>query len=179
MPLTALLNPNNRLFTLARQSQRQPSALEAIAVVLVALVLILIPGQMLTRIIMRSLVQGGSRSIASPIVENAIGFLPVYMALWVWLRLSSKRPFRSLGFENHGALRRVLRGALIASLMMAATASLAVLPGWTLAPGSQISRLAALGIGLLSLLSYAVQGPAEEALFRGWLLPVIGSRYRP
>jgi CAAX protease family protein len=179
MPLTTILDPNNRLFTLARQSQRQPSALEAIAVALVTLVLVLIPGQMLTRIIMRSLFQGRSQSIASPIVENAIGFLLVYMALWVWLRLSSKRPFRSLGFENDGALRRVLRGALIAGLMMTVTAGLAVLPGATLAPGSQTSGLAALGIGLLSLLSYAVQGPAEEVLFRGWLLPVIGARYRP
>jgi membrane protease YdiL (CAAX protease family) len=31
----------------------------------------------------------------------------------------------------------------------------------------------------LSLLSYFVQGPAEELLFRGWLLPVLGARYRP
>ena len=179
MPLTTILDPNNRLFTLARQSQRQPSALGAIAVVLVTLVLVLIPGQMVARIIMRSFFQGGSRSIAGPIVENALGFLLVYLALWVWLQLSSKRPFRSLGFENNGALRRVLRGGLIAGLMIAVTAGLAVLPGATLARGSQTSGLAALGIGLLSLLSYAVQGPAEEVLFRGWLLPVIGSRYGP
>src|SRR6266566_2691839 len=129
MPLTTILDTNNRLFTLARQSQRQPSALEAIAVVLVTLVLLLIPGQMLTRIIIRSFFQGGSQSIASSMVENAIAFLLVYLALWVWLRLSSKRPFRSLGFENHGALRRVLRGALMAGLMIAVTAGLAVLPG--------------------------------------------------
>src|SRR5258708_31104080 len=121
MPSTTILDPNNRLFTLARQSQRQPPALEAIAVVVATLVLVLIPGQMLTRIIVRSLFQGPSQPIASPIVENAIAFLLVYMALWVWLHLSSKRPFRSLGFENHGALRHVLRGALIAGLMMAVT----------------------------------------------------------
>src|SRR5262249_36548990 len=102
-----------------------------------------------------------------------------YMALWIWLRLSSKRPFRSLGLENHGAFRRILRGALIAGLMMAVTGGLAFLPGATIAPASQTSGQAALGIGILNLLSYAVQGPAEEALFRGWLLPVIGSRYLP
>jgi len=28
-------------------------------------------------------------------------------------------------------------------------------------------------------MSYLVQGTGEEVLFRGWLLPVIGSRYRP
>src|SRR5262249_38876757 len=131
------------------------------------------------RIIMRSFSRGGTQSTASPIVENTIGFLLIYLALWVWLRLSSNRPFRSLGLENHGALRCVLRGAFVAGLMIAVTAGLAILPGARLAPGSQTSGLAALGIGFLSLLSYAVQGPAEEALFRGWLLPVIGSLYRP
>ena len=39
--------------------------------------------------------------------------------------------------------------------------------------------VAAIGIRFLSLLSYFVQGPAEELLFRGWLLSVIGARYRP
>jgi membrane protease YdiL (CAAX protease family) len=46
-------------------------------------------------------------------------------------------------------------------------------------PGSQTSILAAFAIGLLSLISYVVQGTGEEVLFRGWLLPVIGSRYSP
>ncbi|MGD1095279.1 MAG: hypothetical protein ABSB35_25215 [Bryobacteraceae bacterium] len=111
----AFLNPNNRLFTLARKSQRQPSALEAIAVVLFILLLVLIPGQMLTRFVMRSFFQGGSESVAGPIVGN-VGFLPIYLALWVWLRWSSKRPFWSLGFERYGAPRNVLRGALVAVL---------------------------------------------------------------
>jgi len=63
---------------------------------------------------------------------------------------------------------------------MAATAGLSVIPGASLAPGLlQAMGLAAVGIRFLSLLSYFVQGPAEEVLFRGWLLPVIGARYRP
>jgi membrane protease YdiL (CAAX protease family) len=122
---------------------------------------------------------GGIQSIASPIVANIIGFLPVYLGLWVWLRLSSKRPFGSLGFENPGAPRRILGGAVAAGLMIAVTAGLAIIQGASVEPGTQTSGLAALGIGLLSLLSYTVQGPAEEVLFRGWLLPIIGSRYRP
>jgi membrane protease YdiL (CAAX protease family) len=109
---------------------------------------------------------------AGPIAENIVGFLPIYLGLWAWLRWSSKRRFRSLGLEKQGALRKALRGALIATLMMAATAGLAIIPGASINRG-------AFGIGILSLLGYLVQGPAEEVLFRGWLLPVIGSRYRP
>jgi membrane protease YdiL (CAAX protease family) len=106
-------------------------------------------------------------------------FLPIYFGLWVWLRFSSKRPFRTLGLEPRHAPRFAIRGTLIAGLMMAMTAGLSI-AGATFSPGLlQTMGLTALGIRFLSLLSYFVQGPAEELLFRGWLLPVIGARYRP
>ncbi len=176
--MTAILNPDNRLFILARLGRRQPSALTAIAIVLVMLALVLIPGQMLARLVVPLIFVGGIQSITGSIVQNITGFLPIYLGMWVWLRLSSKRPFWSLGFETRNALRHILGGALVAGLMIAITAGLAILSGAV--PGkSETSGLTALGIGLLSLVAYAVQGPAEEVLFRGWLLPVIGSRYRP
>jgi uncharacterized protein len=176
--VTAIFDPNNRLFTMARQGRRPPSALAAIAVVFVILALALIPGQMLARLAVR-LFPSGIHSIAEPIVQNVAMFLPIYLALWVWLLLS-KRPFWTLGLERQHAPQRALRGALIAGLMMAVTAGLSIAPGASLAPGLlQSMGLAALGIRFLSLLSYFVQGPAEEALFRGYLLPVIGARYRP
>jgi membrane protease YdiL (CAAX protease family) len=142
-------------------------------------VLVPIPGQMLARHLVR-LFPSGFQSSAGSIVENIIGFLPVYLGWWVWLRLCSKRPFRTLGLERQCAARRALPGALIAGLMMAVTAGLSITSSASLAPGLlQTMGLAALGIRFLSLLSYFVQGPAEEVLFRGWLLPVIGTRYRP
>jgi len=136
-----ILNPNNRLFALARQGRRQPSALVAIAVVLVMLALLLIPGQMLARLVVR-LFPSGIQSIAAPIVENTVGFLPIYLGLWVWLRLSSKRPLWSLGLESQGAARHALGGALIAVLMMAVTAGVAIISGAT-AGKSQMTGLTA------------------------------------
>ena len=177
--VTIILDPDNRLFTLALQGRCPPPALAAIAVVFVLLVLALIPGQMFARVVV-ALFPSGIQSIAEPIVQNVAMFLPIYLGLWVWLRLWSKRPFWTLGLERQQPLRRVLRGALIAGLMMAVTAGLSIASGASLAPGLlQTMGLAALGIRFLSLLAYFVQGPAEEALFRGWLLPVIGARYRP
>jgi len=175
--VTTILYPNNRLFTLARLGKRQPSALAAIAVVLVILALVIV-GESKARLLVQSTFPDGIQPVASPIVEGLFGFLPIYLGLWVWLRLSSKRPFWSLGLESQGALRHALGGALIAVLMMAVTAGLAIISGAEAAK-SQVTGLTALGIRLLSLLAYLVQGPAEEVLFRGWLLPVIGARYRP
>jgi CAAX protease family protein len=64
--------------------------------------------------------------------------------------------------------------------MMVMTAGLSIASGTSLGPGLLSTMGAtAIGIRFLSLLSYFVQGPAEEVLFRGWLLPAIGVRYRP
>jgi hypothetical protein len=96
--VTTLLDPTNRLFTMARQSRRLPSALAAIAVVFVTLALALVPGQMLARFVVR-LFPSGVQSIAEPIIQNVAMFLPIYLGLWVWLRLLSKRPFWTLGLK--------------------------------------------------------------------------------
>jgi membrane protease YdiL (CAAX protease family) len=62
--------------------------------------------------------------------------------------------------------------------MMGGTIGLVMIPGATVEPRQlQIRGLAGLAIGLLSLLATSVQSSAEEALFRGWLLPAIGLRY--
>src|SRR5262249_39719804 len=114
------------------------------------------------------------------IVQSVAMFVPIYLGLWGWLRLSSKRPFWTLGLERQHALPRATRGAIIAASMMAVTVGLSVTSGASLAMGLlQTTGPAALGIRFLSLLGYFVQGPAEEVLFRGWLLAVIGARYRP
>ena len=183
--MSGLLHPDNRLFALARQDRRPPSALVAIAIVIVTVVLAIIPGQLLGRIVLFSpggipRFRGEIQSVVEPIVLNVTIFLFVYLGLWVWLRVSSKRPFWTLGLERQHAVQRALRGVVIAGLMMAATVGLSVVPGASLAPGlAQTMGIAAFGIRFLSLLSYCVQGPAEETLFRGWLLPVVGARYRP
>src|SRR5260370_14063677 len=77
----------------------------------------------------------GTQSIAEPIIQNVAMFLAISLGLWVWRRLLSKRPFWTLGLERQPALRRALRGVLIAGLMMAATAGLSIAPGASLAPG--------------------------------------------
>jgi membrane protease YdiL (CAAX protease family) len=174
-----ILDQSNHLFNMARQGRGLPTALTAIAVVLLLLALGIIPGQALGRVLVR-LFPSGAQSIAEPIVQNVAIFLPIHLGLWVWLRLFSKRPFWTLGLEPQHARRYALRGALMAGLMMAFTAGLSIAPGASFAPGLlQTMGPAALGIRFLSLVTYFVQGPAEELLFRGWLLPVIGARYRP
>lgn len=158
--MCGILDPESRLFALARKGKRQPTALEGIGVVFIAIALV-IPGQMLSRIA-RLIFANGDPSLDSSIFENIFGFLPVYLALWAWLRFFVQRSFRSLGLENRERVRRVLLGGLAGTLMVGTTAVLAILPGATIAAGSQTSLAAAAGIGSLSLLGTSYKDPQKK-----------------
>jgi membrane protease YdiL (CAAX protease family) len=90
--------------------------------------------------------------------------------LLVW-RLIDKRPVVALGLDPRNApRRRWLKGALIAALMM----GFVVLVGYTLIDGAEWARnsdtvRAGLAV-LVGLIGFAIQGPAEEVLFRGYIL---------
>src|SRR5262249_49014143 len=126
--------PDNRLFALARTAQRATSVPVAIALAL-GLIVLMIATQVAARVILRSIFGAQSGSIADPIAE-AIGFLSIYVGLWIWLRYYSRRPLSSLGFEQGNAARCVLRGATVAVLMFAATALIVIKFGASIAPGS-------------------------------------------
>jgi membrane protease YdiL (CAAX protease family) len=90
--------------------------------------------------------------------------------LLVW-RLVDRRRIAAIGMDaNNAPRRRWLKGALVAALMM----GFVVLIGYTLVDGaswnlnSDATRAA---VGLIAgLLGFAIQGPAEEVLFRGYIL---------
>ena len=174
----ARLDRSNHLLALARDGKRQSSAIEGIAVWFVVIVLVIL-GQILSRGAVRLIFPRRFQSMASPIVEDAAGFLPVYLSLFVWLRFSVKRPFRTLGLQTPGAVRHILVGAIIAGSMIAVTAGLAMIPGTVFVPGSQTSILVAFAIGLLSLISYVVQGTGEEVLFRGYGFQLLLAAFGP
>jgi len=177
-------DPDNRLFTLARQG-RTPSAAVAIVVLFVVVVFGLIPGQIPGRMILFT--PGGVprfspnlQPVVEPIVLNVTMFFAMFVGLWLWLRFWAKRPFWTLGWERAAAWPHVVRGACISVVMVSIVSVLSVAAGASFAPGLvQRFGIAAFGIRSASLLAYLVQGPAEETLFRGWLMPVIGVRHSP
>jgi membrane protease YdiL (CAAX protease family) len=180
-----MFNSRNRLFALASQGGKTPSAFAAIGVAFLVIVLAVLAGQLLSRLILftpRGSPQFSSslQPVLSPVVQDVTMFLLIFAGLWAWLRWSSRRPFWTLGFERDHAGSRALRGLVVAACMITSVTTMIVLLGVSLGPGLvETFGFTAFGIRLVSLLSYGVQGPAEEALFRGWLMPVLGARYRP
>lgn len=182
-----MLNRSNRLFVLARQGRRQPSAPVVALSTLGAFALIF---QRLNAAnqTLQSTFPGGTESLTNPLVQGAaqmlfqtIVFVPVYAYVWGWVALFCRRSFRTLGFESDRPVSRAFRGSLVALLMVTVmTLALAMTPGAMLVPGQlQTMGPIALGGGLIGLPAFMVQASAEEVLFRGWLLGAIGARYRP
>jgi membrane protease YdiL (CAAX protease family) len=115
---------------------------------------------------------------AALVVELLVGFAAVPL-LWLWLRFFECRPFSTLGLRRTGALRRVLRGALFGSLLVAATALLLTLLGFVAVEEDTQGPvgLAALGGVLFVAVGWAAQATPEELLCRGWALQTAATSY--
>jgi len=108
-------------------------------------------------------------------------FVLVYVILWVWLKFVEVRPFWTLGYELKHAVKQYTRGFLFGMLMFVASVAILGLFGSvafeTGNPNQQ--GVAAVGGVIFVLIGWVIQGGAEEVLIRGWVLPVIGARYKP
>lgn len=105
--------------------------------------------------------------------------LPIYFLVWRWLKWYERRQFWTLGFERRGWIVKILLGSAIGVLVAAGTILLLVgLQVVRLEPSKLITEPSQSALGLcIPLIGLMFQATAQEVVFRGWLLPVIGSRY--
>ena len=192
-------SPANRLFELARSGQRLPHIILAIVLTFVFVLVAQFTGGLLAVLVvlLLSVSQTGMpSSLDNPDVlmalimpdtalEQAIflilAFGPIFILLWAWMALFEKRPFWTMGVEKLGWWVKYLRGLLVGLIMFVAAIGISALFGYiAFEQGDpQQQGVYALAGVLLVLLGWIVQGAAEEALTRGWLLPVVGARYTP
>lgn len=193
-----LLNPANRLFELARSGRRLPHGLLALVLAVVFIFAAQLGGGLiaLALIYLLSAANPLQPGVTSPddlaallfpdtALEQTIllvlAFGPLFLVLWGWLALVEKRSLRTIGLERDGALKKYLRGVVVGLVMFGAAVGISAVLGYIAfedGPPQKQGWPALAGV-LLVYLGWTVQGPAEEALTRGWLLPVIGARHKP
>ncbi len=177
----------HRLFELARAAKRLPHFALAIPL---SFGIVLVAQFAAVPLLLLSLAVFGDRGIPQdqPWLHGlavggllATSFAGIFGILWAWLRWFEKRPFWTLGFERDGALLKYGRGLLIGVAQLAFVIGVLALFGWVAPEAGRepFEGWAALGGVLVVGLGWAVQGAAEETLMRGWLMGVIGARYRP
>jgi len=197
--MNSLLNPNNHLFKLARSGRRLPHIILAIVMSFVFVLVAQFAGGIPAGVIVILLswseldpatLESNPDAVMGLVFPNTaleqtiflvLAFGPIFLIIWGWLALVEKRPLWTIGLERQGALRNYLRGLLVGLLMFGAAIGISGALGYidTEAGGSQPQGVVALGGALLVFLGWTIQGPAEEALMRGWLFPVVGARYTP
>lgn len=112
------------------------------------------------------------------LVELLSSFLPIYFIIWIWVLIAEKRHLWTLGFEKPGAGRKFITGGLLGvSLFSAAVGLMALFGDVRLAAPPKALGFAEMGGVIMLIAGWIVQGGAEEVLARGYLLPVVGSRY--
>ncbi|HAX68924.1 MAG TPA: CPBP family intramembrane metalloprotease domain-containing protein [Anaerolineae bacterium] len=114
-------------------------------------------------------------------MQLIFAFVLIYAILWAWLKWVEKRPFWTLGYEMKNAAYQYGRGFLIGMFMFAVSVGILSLFGSVSFEQGDPSKqgFAAVAGVVLVLVGWIVQGGAEEVLLRGWVLPVIGARYKP
>ena len=181
---------NNHLFELARLSKRSfsprfdkiypaLSLFYALVAPLVTSAIVSIP------LAVYFILSGNGQLDATKILSSNLGFTillllgfgPIFILIWAWLWLFERRPIWTIGMERKGWLLKYLRGALLGIFMIATAVGLSMAFGFVSLEGSGIEIGVALSGSMLLLVGWIVQGAAEEALFRGFLLPILGSRY--
>lgn len=183
----------SRLFDLARQGQRLTNIFAIIPLSLIMVLLsqfAAIPVFLGMYLIYGAdrLTDTGSLIGGSPLVSGfwqslllITSFILIYVFIGLWLRFFEKRPFWTLGYELKNAAMQYGRGILIGMLMFGGAVGLLAASGnVTFESGDPAQQgLLALGGVSIMLIGWMIQGSAEEVVFRGWMLPVVGARYRP
>lgn len=187
-----LLNPNNIIITQARSGIRATPIW--LAIVLSFAILFLSQFGALPVIFVKIALQAGegmtfnnedmdafiNAAMPSTPLEYTVflisSFMGIYILVWLWVRFYEKRPFQSLGLSWRHAIFRFMRGFMLGALMfIVAVVPASMLGLFTVQDGPKFGTVTIGGV-LLILLGWLVQGPAEELLFRGWLMPVISAK---
>lgn len=187
---SVFLNPNNRLFELARRAKWLPTWYVAI---IIAVVITIVPGLVLQVIFSQqplvslipisALLKSADARVSAlgQLLSLVITYGARILVLVAWIKLLEKRPFWTVGLERKGALVKYLRGILLGMAMYGLVVGILALTGsvsLTSGISPQVGPEVLLGV-LLVLPGWLIQGAGEECVARGWLLPTMGARYRP
>lgn len=175
--LKNLFDPKNEFFQIAKTGKRITHIAIAIPLVIILLVsasiIAYFPGQSLVDYF----------NLGDSFISFYNLFVPFGLAIllmWLWVKFFEKRSFKTLGFKSKNAFKQYLSGFFIALIMLSAVIVLMKLFGTIhVKENPEPFSFKFLGVLVLLLIGYIVQGAAEEILARGWQFQVIAARYKP
>jgi len=174
----SLLSRENDIYRQAGEGRRTPHAVLA-SVLSIALILLAFGS---IAVVLKFTV---GRDNIDAFMDGTFGlFVPfawLVVLLALWVRFYEKRSPASMGFRGRGALVKYLRGFALGLVMVSCVVGLMALAG-----GIEVDTEGTVPVGgaaagglLLVMLGFIIQGGAEEIVFRGWYMQVVGKRHYP
>ena len=124
---------------------------------------------------------GESASWVRKVFGLFVMFGTVIVLIFLWVRFFEGRTITSLGFTKDGAIQKYFSGFVLGIIMNSLVVGIMALLGSieVSKEGANITGIDAIGIVIIFLFGFVVQGASEEILARGWMMQVIGVRYKP
>jgi membrane protease YdiL (CAAX protease family) len=176
------LNTSNPLFQFAHLAKKKPHFIFASILSLLFIILGQIIGFGIVSTIPSNLFTNNTWNITfTSFSEILLFFLPSIFIVAFWLKYYEKRKFESIGLERKNSIKKIIIGFGVGLLMF----SLSILILYSLNylefenSSNTISGINYILPSLLILISYLIQGSTEEIVFRGWLLPILGTQLKP
>ena len=115
------------------------------------------------------------------IYELTVMFGFIIGIIFLWVKFFEGRKISSLGFVKNGAIKRYLAGFVTGILINSIVVGLMAIFGniEVAEQSANLTGFSAVGLVAIYLLGFMVQGASEEILSRGWMMQVIGARYKP
>lgn len=176
-----VFNPENDFFLLTKDAKRLTHI--SLSSFILPVVFLMLAG-ILVKLLLEPLVLGNTSENPkwiNDVFELTIMFGVIIGIVFLWVRFFEGRKISSLGFIRNGAINRYLAGFISGIIINTIVVGLMALFGnIELAKESaNITGTSALGLVGIYLLGFLVQGASEEILTRGWMMQIIGSRYKP
>lgn len=177
-----MLQENESLVIQAKESKKLPNVVWAIILALIFMYggqiiggIVLTPIIILLGIDPSDIMNGGFIYL----LISLLSFL--FISLLVFFRVTKieKRSLSSMGFNKNSWFKKYSFGFLIGLIMMSLVVGLLYLFGCVTVESQQVQPvgMSALGVILIILIGWIIQGGTEEIVTRGWLMNVIGARY--
>lgn len=175
--LRNLFSSENKFFAMAKTGKR----LTHIAIAIPILIVFLLFAMFLSGGVFQLIFQDSdiSRTFGD-FYQLFFSFGTLIFIVWLWVKFFEKRSFKTIGFQWKNAFRKYMTGFLSGFVMLGVVVGLMALFGVIgFNEKAEPFSIDFLGVMMLLLLGYIVQGAAEEVMARGWQFQVIGARYKP
>lgn len=179
--ITGLFNPENSFFQIAKESKRLTHI--SLSSLILPVIFLTIAG-VLTQFVFVPLFLSDPKQVANW-VHQAFRLYVMFglgaIIIFLWVRFFESRSIRTLGFTKSDFLKKYFSGFLMGILMNTIVVALIALLGniEVATQSTNLTGINSIGIVLIFLFGFIIQGASEEILSRGWMMQVIGTRYWP